>query len=368
MVKEPAERNLIQACSFCGRKNSQCAQVGDGKILSEAGALRKDFLVHTRESDIQRFHVTGCLMSYVLSFKAGKLTVGSAAEKAVLRCLCDYANEDGSSCRPATSTISAETELNKKTVFKAVASLAGAGWIEVSSLNGRQNFYQINVAKIEAAFLETKADKQQTNTKIGTGVNFGTSTKNGSGTDTKNGTKTSAKFGTSTKNGPIPVPKTVHNSVNTQSIINTSKEVFVSRAEDGSPDAPEDAKKDPQEFDLTEPKKELTPKQRSALIGSHCPHKKIIELYHQCLPELPRIRVWSEARKKTLAARWRQVAKDREIQTEKEGLDFFEGMFKFISRSPFLLGENERNWRPDLGWIIKDENMTKIINGNYHHD
>ena len=279
-------------------------------------------------------------MSYVLSFKAGKLTVGSAAEKAVLRCLCDYANEDGSSCRPATSTISAETELNKKTVFKAVASLAGAGWIEVSSLNGRQNFYQINVAKIEAAFLETKADKQQTSTK----------------------------FGTSTKNGPIPVPKTVHNSVNTQSIINTSKEVFVSRAEDGSPDAPEDAEKDPQEFDLTEPKKELTPKQRSALIGSHCPHKKIIELYHQCLPELPRIRVWSEARKKTLAARWRQVAKDREIQTEKEGLDFFEGMFKFISRSPFLLGENERNWRPDLGWIIKDENMTKIINGNYHHD
>lgn len=307
-------------------------------------------------------------MSFLLSFKAAKCTLGNSSVKAVLRCLCDYANDDGSSCRPATSTISAETELNKKTVFKAVASLAEAGWIEVSSLNGRQNFYQINVAKIEAAFLETKADKQQTSTKIGTGVNFGTGTKNGSGTDTKNGTKTSTKFGTSTKNGPIPVPKTVHNSVNTQSIINTSKEVFVSRAEDGSPDAPEDAEKDPQEFDLTEPKKELTPKQRSALIGSHCPHKKIIELYHQCLPELPRIRVWSEARKKTLAARWRQVAKDREIQTEKEGLDFFEGMFKFISRSPFLLGENERNWRPDLGWIIKDENMTKIINGNYHHD
>ena len=163
-------------------------------------------------------------MSFLLSFKAAKCTLGNSSVKAVLRCLCDYANDDGSSCRPATSTISAETELNKKTVFKAVASLAEAGWIEVSSLNGRQNFYQINVAKIEAAFLETKADKQQTNTKIGTGVNFGTGTKNGSGTDTKNGTKTSTKFGTSTKNGPIPVPKTVHNSVNTQSIINNSKE------------------------------------------------------------------------------------------------------------------------------------------------
>lgn len=139
-------------------------------------------------------------MSYVLSFKAGKCTVGSAADKAVLRCLCDYANDDGSSCRPATSTISAETELNKKTVYKSLSSLSQAGWIEVSSLNGRQNFYTINVTKIEEAFIETTAEKRQTSTNFGTTPNFGTGT----------------------KNGLEPVPKTVLYSVNTQSINNNT--------------------------------------------------------------------------------------------------------------------------------------------------
>lgn len=297
-------------------------------------------------------------MSFVLSFKAGKLTVGSAAEKAVLRCLCDYANDDGSNCRPATSTISAETELNKKTVFKAVASLAEAGWINVSSLNGRQNFYQINAAKIEAAFIETTAEKRQT------------STKNGSGTSTKNGTKTSTEFGTSTKNGPIPVPKTVHNSVNTQSIINTSNDVYVRRADPGSPDSQKNVVNESEKFNLTEPKEELTPKQRSAQIGSHCPHEKIIALYHECLPMLPTVRIWSEDRRKTLAARWRTLVNDKGYQSEEEGLGWFKRLFGYIRRSRFLTGETPQKeghtWRPDLEWIIKPKNLTKIIEGKYH--
>lgn len=312
-------------------------------------------------------------MSFVLSFKAGKLTVGSAAEKAVLRCLCDYANDDGSNCRPATSTISAETELNKKTVFKAVASLAGAGWIEVSSLNGRQNFYQINAAKIEAAFLETKADKQQTNTKIGTGVNFGTGTKNGSGTDTKNGTKTSTKFGTSTKNGPIPVPKTVHNSVNTQSIINTSKDVFVHRAENGSLDASANESAEDKEFNLTEPteEKELTPEQRAKQVAKRCPQEKLIELYHQCLPTLPPVRIWMSARRQqALSARWREMAIDQGFQSEAEGLDFFKRFFEFVGKSPFLMGQVKqkegRSWRADLEWIVQQKNFEKICDRRYH--
>lgn len=290
-------------------------------------------------------------MSFVLSFKAGKLTVGSAAEKAVLRCLCDYANDDGSNCRPATSTISAETELNKKTVFKAVASLAGAGWIEVSSLNGRQNFYQINAAKIEAAFLETKADKQQTNTKIGTGVNFGTDT----------------------KNGPIPVPKTVHNSVNTQSIINTSKDVFVHRAENGSLDASANESAEDKEFNLTEPteEKELTPEQRAKQVAKRCPQEKLIELYHQCLPTLPPVRIWMSARRQqALSARWREMAIDQGFQSEAEGLDFFKRFFEFVGKSPFLMGQVKqkegRSWRADLEWIVQQKNFEKICDRRYH--
>lgn len=96
-------------------------------------------------------------MSYVLSFKAGKCTVGSAADKAVLRCLCDYANDDGSNCRPSTETISLETECDRRTVFKAIAFLVANGWIKVFNKGrGARNFYAINFEKIETEYQQSR--------------------------------------------------------------------------------------------------------------------------------------------------------------------------------------------------------------------
>lgn len=136
------------------------------------------------------------------------------------------------------------------------------------------------------------------------------------------------------------------------------------------PDAQKDAVNESEKFNLTEPKEELTPKQRSAQIGSHCPHEKIIALYHECLPMLPTVRIWSEDRRKTLAARWRTLVNDKGYQTEEEGLGWFKRLFGYIRRSRFLTGETPqkegRTWRPDLEWIIKPKNLTKIIEGKYH--
>ena len=331
-------------------------------------------------------------MSYALSFKAGKCFVGSSADKAVLRCLCDYANDDGSSCRPATSTISAETELNKKTVYKSLSSLAQAGWIEVSASNGRQNFYTINAQKIDESFIETTAEKRQTSTNFGTTPKFGTGTKNGSGsstnfgttpkfgTGTKNGsgsstnfgTKTSTKNGTGTKNGLEPVPNLGHYSVNTQSIINTSKDVFVHRAENASPDAQKNAPEENDEFTLTEPvEKELTPEQKALKVSKHCPQQKLIDLYHECLPGLPPVRIWTSAsRVNNLAARWREMSLDQGFQSEADGLDFFKRFFEFVGRSKFLMGQvkqkDGRTFRADLEWITKANNFEKICDRKYH--
>lgn len=366
-------------------------------------------------------------MSYALSFKAGKCFVGSSADKAVLRCLCDYANDDGSSCRPATSTISAETELNKKTVYKSLSSLAQAGWIEVSASNGRQNFYTINAQKIDESFIETTAEKRQTSTNFGTTPKFGTGTKNGSGSSTNFGTKTSTKNGTGTKNGLEPVPNLGHYSVNTQSIINTSKDVFVHRAKNGSTkfgstkngsctkngisddpktgrvddpnlghesvietvketvnticvDRAESAPTDPQktapvendEFTLTEPvEPELTPEQKALKVSKHCPQQKLIDLYHECLPGLPPVRIWTSAsRVNNLAARWREMSLDQGFQSEADGLDFFKRFFEFVGRSKFLMGQvkqkDGRTFRADLEWITKANNFEKICDRKYH--
>lgn len=101
-------------------------------------------------------------MSFLLSFKAAKCTLGNSSVKAVFRCLCDYANDDGSNCRPSTETIALETECDRRTVFKAVSFLATNGWIKVFSKGrGARNFYAINVEKIEAVYQQSKGAAEQ---------------------------------------------------------------------------------------------------------------------------------------------------------------------------------------------------------------
>ena len=102
-----------------------------------------------------------------------------------------------------------------------------------------------------------------------------------------------------------------------------------------------------------------------------CPQQEIISLYHEILTELPRVRVWEGQRAKNMAARWRQWM-NRERQdgslcyTDKEtGLDYWERFFQYIAKSPFLMG-HQGKWKASLDWIVKAENMTKIIEGHYH--
>ena len=132
-------------------------------------------------------------MSFLLSFKAAKCTLGNSSVKAVLRCLCDYANDDGSNCRPSTETIALETECDRRTVFKAVSFLATNGWIKVFSKGrGARNFYAINVEKIETVYQQSRGIVEQ--------VKFESSDKYVTTSSSNN--VTSDKNDTSYKNAP----------------------------------------------------------------------------------------------------------------------------------------------------------------------
>jgi hypothetical protein len=91
-----------------------------------------------------------------------------------------------------------------------------------------------------------------------------------------------------------------------------------------------------------------------------CPHQKIIELYHKILPELPYIQEWDNTANQWLRARWRS-------KPERSCLEFWEAFFNYIRKSKFLLNGKDQ-WIPDLRWIVKSGNFTKIINGNYHNN
>ena len=91
-----------------------------------------------------------------------------------------------------------------------------------------------------------------------------------------------------------------------------------------------------------------------------CSQEEIVEAYHEILPELPKVVKLTDKRKEQLAAicneneNWRSLVKWR-------------GVFELVRGASFLLGNNDRGWKPDLEWITKEDNFIKIIEGKYHN-
>ncbi|WP_157667588.1 hypothetical protein [Comamonas serinivorans] len=104
-----------------------------------------------------------------------------------------------------------------------------------------------------------------------------------------------------------------------------------------------------------------------------CPHREILALFAERLPELPqpRLELWTGTRAQALAARWKWVmtAKKaggaRYATTKAEAIDFFDRLFAYVAECPHLVGKNGRQWTADLAWLCKAENFAKVLQGNY---
>jgi len=101
-----------------------------------------------------------------------------------------------------------------------------------------------------------------------------------------------------------------------------------------------------------------------------CPHQAIIDIYHQTLPELPKVISWNKTREAHLKQRWRELFTEFECKSSEEALDWFRNdFFQFIKNSKFLTGKTQsKDRRPflaDLEWVIKPTNFTKIIERKY---
>lgn len=91
------------------------------------------------------------------------------------------------------------------------------------------------------------------------------------------------------------------------------------------------------------------------------PLKKILDAYHEKLPELPRVVVFTDKRKKQLSARWKE---DKSRQT----IEWWVGYFEYVSSIPFLNGQNNRNWKADFEWLTNQNNLAKVIEGKYENE
>ena len=92
-------------------------------------------------------------MSWQDSDAVRKLFVGNSAAKSVLRCLADFKNEKTGKCNPSTDTIAKETELNRKTVYKAINYLEEKGFIrrERTVLNSSNNYILNLIARPDSS-------------------------------------------------------------------------------------------------------------------------------------------------------------------------------------------------------------------------
>lgn len=117
---------------------------------------------------------------------------------------------------------------------------------------------------------------------------------------------------------------------------------------------------------------EISPLSPVQKVASRCPHEKLIDLYHQEMPNNPIVRSWNSAKRRASSqARWKLVVTEEKIDTEAAALDWFRSFFRFCNASAFLRGQgapdrNGRTFVPDLEWILTAGNFDKIIDRRYH--
>lgn len=101
----------------------------------------------------------------------------------------------------------------------------------------------------------------------------------------------------------------------------------------------------------------------SPLDRQDCPHKEIVGLYHEILPQCPQVRDWTKTRQAHLRARWNE-------DKGRQSLDYWRRYFGYVAKCPFLVGaSNTGNGRKpfvaDLEWLVTSANFTKVREGKY---
>jgi hypothetical protein len=105
----------------------------------------------------------------------------------------------------------------------------------------------------------------------------------------------------------------------------------------------------------------------------NCPHEEIVRLYHQQLPELPRVVLLdTRDRRDKLAEFWKWVLSstksdgNRRAETAEQALQWISDYFARARENDFVMGRSGRgpgheNWRCSLDYLLTDKGKTRVI-------
>lgn len=118
--------------------------------------------------------------------------------------------------------------------------------------------------------------------------------------------------------------------------------------------------------------------ERSAHSIPACPVQQIVDLYHECMPLNPRVKVLDDARKGTIRARWKQAAllgsvKPFGYTTGADGLKAWRTFFTVCAESEFLTGRatprpGKKPFVADIDFLTSPKGFKKSLENRYHED
>lgn len=103
-----------------------------------------------------------------------------------------------------------------------------------------------------------------------------------------------------------------------------------------------------------------------------CPYAEIVALYHEKLPDLPKVKLMRPSRHGALRKFWGWVLSStksggtRRATTAEEALEWLGNYFARAAENDFLMGRGLRgakhaNWRCDLDFLLTDKGMKHVI-------
>lgn len=83
-------------------------------------------------------------------------------------------------------------------------------------------------------------------------------------------------------------------------------------------------------------------------------YQLIADMYNNTCVSFPKLTKLSDSRKKAIKAR-----------LNKYSIEDIQNAFDMAEESDFLKGSNNRNWSANFDWLMKDNNLAKVLDGNY---
>jgi hypothetical protein len=108
-----------------------------------------------------------------------------------------------------------------------------------------------------------------------------------------------------------------------------------------------------------------------------CPVDELVEIYHEAMPNNPRVKVLNEARRGALRARWREAAKLQcrpfGYSTRGDGCRAWRAFFETCNESAFLTGRVQPSpGRPpflaSLDFLLSPSGFANCLENKYHRE